>query len=71
MASCRLDQEGRPFKTSCTVCHDLREATKFRGYYNREQWQDVVATMMGYGANVKKEDVNLLVDYLTQSFGRR
>ena len=58
-------------QTSCTVCHDLREVTKFRGYYNREQWQDVVATMMGYGANVKKEDVNLLVDYLTQSFGRK
>jgi hypothetical protein len=44
--------------------------TKFRGYYNREQWQDIVATMTGYGANVKKEDVNLLVDYLTPSFGR-
>jgi len=26
---------------------------------------------MGYGANVKKEDVNLLVDYLTQSLGRK
>jgi len=45
--------------------------TKFRGYYNRAQWQDIVATMMGYGANIKKEDVDVLADYLTQSIGRK
>jgi cytochrome c5 len=58
-------------QTSCTVCHDLTEVTKFRGYYNRAQWQDIVATMIGYGANIKKEDVDVLVDYLTQSLGRK
>ena len=58
-------------QTSCTVCHDLGEVTKFRGYYNRPQWQDIVATMTGYGANVRNEDVDVLVDYLTQSIGRR
>ena len=57
-------------QTSCTVCHDLGEVTKFRGYYNRQQWQDIVATMMGYGAKIIKEDVDVLVDYLTQSIGR-
>jgi hypothetical protein len=58
-------------ESSCTVCHDLREVTKFRGYYNRQQWQDIVATMMGYGANIKKDDVDLLADYLTQNLGRK
>jgi len=44
---------------------------KFRGYYNRAQWQDIVATMIGYGATVGKEDVDLLADYLTQNLGRK
>jgi len=25
--------------------------------------------MMGYGANIRKEDADVLVDYLTQYFG--
>jgi hypothetical protein len=41
-------------QSSCTVCHDLGEVTKFRGYYNTQQWQDIVSTMVGYGANVKR-----------------
>ena len=58
-------------QTSCTVCHDLGEVTKFRGYYNRQQWQDIVTTMMGYGANINKEDVEVLANYLTQYLGRK
>jgi hypothetical protein len=58
-------------ESSCTVCHDLKEVTKFRGYYNRQQWQDIVATMMGYGANIKKDEIDVLADYLTQNLGRK
>jgi len=58
-------------QSSCTVCHDLREVTKFGGYYNKQQWQDIVATMMGYGANIKNDEADVLVEYLTQSIGRK
>jgi cytochrome c5 len=58
-------------QAACTVCHDLREVTKFRSYYNKQQWQDIVATMIGYGANLKKEDADVLVAYLTQNLGRK
>jgi cytochrome c5 len=58
-------------QTSCTVCHDLGEVTKFRGYYDKQQWQDIVATMMGYGANIKNDEAGVLVEYLTQSIGRK
>ena len=58
-------------QTSCTVCHDLGEVTKFRGYYNRQQWQDIVVTMMEYGANIKKGEADVLVDYLMHSLGRK
>jgi mono/diheme cytochrome c family protein len=56
---------------SCTSCHDLREVTKFRGYYNRAQWRDIVVTMVEYGAAVTPPDVDLLADYLDQHLGRR
>jgi cytochrome c5 len=55
---------------SCTACHDLREVTKFRGYYSRAQWHDIVVTMVEYGAEVGKSDVEVLADYLAQHLGR-
>ena len=35
---------------ACTTCHDLDEVTKFKGYYTRAQWKDIVVTMKEYGA---------------------
>jgi hypothetical protein len=58
-------------QTSCTVCHDLGEVTKFRGYYTSQQWLDIVTTMTGYGANIKKDEADVLVDYLTRYLGRK
>jgi hypothetical protein len=57
--------------TSCTSCHDLSEVTKFRGYYDRKQWRDIVVTMMEYGAPVDERQVDVLADYLTQHLGRQ
>ena len=66
------DGPGRQIlQASCTSCHDLREVTKFRGYYNRAQWRDIVVTMVDYGAEVEKNDVEVLADYLTEHLGRR
>ena len=56
---------------SCTSCHDLREVTKFRGYYTRAQWRDIVVTMVEYGAEVEKNDIEVLADYLNEHLGRR
>ena len=56
---------------SCTSCHGLNEVTKFRGFYNRQQWRDIVVTMVEYGAPMKPPDVDVLADYLTEQLGRR
>ena len=56
---------------SCTSCHDLREVTKFRGFYTRPQWMDIVLTMVDYGAPVAKTDIEVLADYLAEHLGRR
>jgi hypothetical protein len=56
--------------TSCTASHDLTEVTKFRGYYTRDEWRDIVHTMIEYGARVQEKDVDVLVDYLARNFGK-
>jgi len=55
---------------SCTSCHDLSEVTKFRGYYDRRQWRDIVVTMMDYGAPVNEKQVDVLADYLAEHLGQ-
>jgi len=66
------DGEGKKLlQAQCTACHELSEVTKFRGYYNRAQWRDIVVTMVEYGADVKKPEVDTLVDYLTLSLGKK
>ena len=57
-------------QTQCTSCHELSEVTKFRGYYTRAQWRDIVVTMVEYGADLKKPEIETLADYLAQHLGR-
>jgi hypothetical protein len=65
------DGDGRKLlETRCTSCHELSEVTKFRGYYNRAQWRDIVVTMVEYGADLKKPEIETLVDYLAQHLGK-
>ena len=58
-------------QASCTACHDLTEVTKFKGFYTRDDWRDVVRTMIEYGAKVKESDVDVLVDYLARNLGKK
>ena len=63
---------GRQILTSaCVACHGLREVTKFRGFYTREQWRDIVMTMVDYGAPVSAKDSEILTDYLTANLGKK
>ena len=61
----------RILQASCTSCHDLGEVTKFKGYYTRAQWRDVVQTMMDYGAMLQPGEADVLADYLDQHQGKR
>jgi cytochrome c5 len=61
----------RILQASCTSCHDLGEVTKFRGYYNRAQWRDIVMTMVEYGVKMETKEVEMLSDYLEQHLGRK
>ena len=66
------DGEGKKILvTSCTSCHELTEVTKFRGYYDRQQWRDIVVTMMEYGAAIDDKQVDVLADYLAAHLGKQ
>ena len=58
-------------QASCTSCHDLDEVTKFKGYYTRAQWRDVVQTMVEYGARLQPGEADVLADYLNEHLGKR
>jgi virginiamycin B lyase len=65
------DGEGKQIlQAQCASCHELTEVTKFRGYYNRAQWRDIVITMVEYGADLKKTEIETLADYLAQHLGK-
>jgi cytochrome c5 len=57
----------RILNSSCTSCHDLR--TIQTQAMDAEAWKSVVDSMIEKGANVGKEDIPLLVSYLTDNFG--
>jgi cytochrome c553 len=56
---------------ACTTCHDLDEVTKFKGYYTRAQWKDIVVTMREYGATLEDAEVDALADYLAMAIGKK
>jgi len=56
---------------ACTMCHDLDEVTKFKGYYTRAQWKDIVVTMKEYGATVDDAEVEALAAYLFEALGKK
>ena len=61
----------RILTTACVACHALTEVTKFRGFYARPQWRDIIQTMVDYGAPVGDKDAEVLTDYLTEHLGKK
>jgi hypothetical protein len=45
--------------------------TKFKGFYTRPQWRDIVQTMVDYGAGVNEKEIEALSDYLTAHLGKK
>jgi cytochrome c5 len=55
-------------ENACTACHDLDLVEQMK--MNKEEWGDLVKSMIGKGANVEDKDVPVLVDYLVKTYGR-
>ena len=66
------DGDGRKIlETACTACHGLDEVIKFKGYNTKDEWRDVVVTMVKYGAELKEPEIEILVEYLGKHFSRQ
>ena len=64
--------EGRKIlERACTTCHELGEVTKFRDYYTKDDWRDIVTTMVKYGAELKEGEAEILVEYLGKHLSRK
>jgi len=64
------DGEGRDLvRTACQDCHDLSPITN--ASFSRAEWDMVVKSMADMGANLKREDIPIIVNYLAASFGPR
>jgi hypothetical protein len=55
---------------ACAGCHEVREVIKFKGTYGREEWRDLVKTMIVYGAQLDAKREEVLVEYLNKHFGK-
>lgn len=57
-------------QSACTVCHDLERVTRPTGA-TREEWQDSINYMVSQGAKLTKEQVAIVVDYLSKNYPDR
>jgi hypothetical protein len=56
-------------QAECTSCHDLKEVTKFKGYYGVDEWRDIIKTMVAYGARLDDAQSATLAEYLAKYLG--
>ena len=57
--------------TACVACHGLEEVTKFKGFYTKSEWRDIVDTMVKYGAELKDGEADVLTEYLGRHLGKQ
>lgn len=50
----------------CTGCHDLSPITE--GGFSKDDWNTVIKSMIDMGADIKADQVPVLVDYLATNF---
>jgi sulfite oxidase len=59
--------ESADFKRACEVCHGMDVVDQ--QHLTRAQWDREITKMTNWGAQVKPEDRNSFLDYLTSNFG--
>ena len=65
------DSKGRDLVLrACTKCHELGGLSAYAGYWNREQWLEMVVSMVKNGAELQPAEQETVTDYLTRHFGR-
>ena len=55
----------------CLGCHDLGGLELFGDFYTREDWHQLLETMVAHGAEVDADELELVADYLGLHYSRR
>ena len=51
----------------CASCHDLKSVVSLK--HSQREWNELVARMVGYGAQLDSKEVNVATEYLAKYFG--
>jgi mono/diheme cytochrome c family protein len=62
-----VDMGKATFEKACGSCHGLELSTELR--HTKEEWQKLVQSMVDKGAEIKKEELPAVTDYLAANFG--
>lgn len=63
--------DARLFESVCTICHDVKGITDNPGVYTESAFRDLVIAMVDYGAPIDETEIEVLVGYLTETYGKR
>jgi len=55
-------------ESACTACHDLDLVQE--QHLSKDEWQDLVKSMISKGASLEDKDMPVLVDYLAKTYGK-
>lgn len=55
----------------CLGCHDLGGLELFDDFYTREDWHQLLETMVAHGADVDAAELELVADYLGLHYSRQ
>ncbi len=55
--------------TACTTCHDLSAITSAPGAYTEDEFRETIFRMLGYGLFLDDDQIDMLVRYLTETYG--
>ena len=55
--------------SACTTCHDLTGITSAPGTYTEADFRETIERMLGHGAVLSNDEIDILVRYLTETYG--
>ncbi len=64
-----IDEGAKTYKEVCTQCHTAKVRPLDKKRLTKEQWRQAVAKMVDLGAEVPKDKIPALLDYLASTHG--
>ena len=63
------DEGAKVYEEVCTSCHTAKNRPLDGKHLTREQWNEAIQRMVGFGAEIPKGKMPALLDYLVRTRG--